>query len=93
MSTAKGIKRSYGNGTIYPKSNGRGYIGEIYLEIDGERKRKRVSAKTKTDVRIKLRELQNDAEAGLLDTKPEEKGVVSKAGDEFPGVFIAPYDI
>ena len=78
MSTTKDkkAKRNYGNGTIYPKSNGRGYIGEIYLEIDGERKRKRVSAKTKTDVRIKLRELQLNAEAGLLDTKPEEKGVV-----------------
>ena len=78
MSTAKGKKgtRNYGNGSIYPKPNGKGFIGEIFVVINGEKKRKKVSGKTKTDVRIKLRELQNNAEAGLLDTKPEEKGIV-----------------
>ena len=75
MSTAKGKKgtRNYGKGSIYPKPNGKGFIGEIFVVINGEKKRKKVSGKTKTDVRIKLRELQNNAEAGLLDTKPEEK--------------------
>ena len=78
MSTAKGKKgtRNYGNGSIYPKPNGKGFIGEIFVVINGEKKRKKVSGRTKTDVRIKLRELQNNAEAGLLDTKPEEKGIV-----------------
>lgn len=78
MSTTKGKKttRNYGSGTIYSKQNGNGFIGEVFVVINGEKKRKKVYGKTKTDVRIKLRELQNDAEAGLLDTKPEEKGVV-----------------
>ena len=76
MMKTKDKKRSYGNGTIYEKPNGKGYVGEIHLFIDGQKKRKKVSGKTKSDVRIKLRELQLDAEAGLLDTKPEEKGVV-----------------
>ena len=78
MSTTKGkkITRNYGNGTIYPKPNGKGFIGEVFVIIDGEKKRKKVSGKTKTDVKVKLRELQLNAEAGLLDTKPEEKGVV-----------------
>ena len=78
MSTAKGKKgtRNYCNGSIYPEPNGKGFIGEIFVVINGEKKRKKVSGKTKTDVRIKLRELQNNAEAGLLDTKPEEKGIV-----------------
>lgn len=77
MQTAKGNRSNYfGNGTIYHKQNGKGYIGEVYVIIDGEKKRKRVTGKTKADVKIKLRELQLNAEAGLLDTKPEEKGVV-----------------
>lgn len=78
MSTTKGkiTTRNYGNGTIYPKPNGKGFIGEVFVIIDGEKKRKKVSGKTKTDVKVKLRELQLNAEAGLLDTKPEEKGVV-----------------
>ena len=78
MSKTKDKKgtRNYGNGTIYAKPNGKGYIGEVFVTIDGEKKRKKVTGKTKTDVRIKLRELQLDAEAGLLDTKPEEQGVV-----------------
>ena len=72
----KDSTRSYGNGSIYPKPNGKGYIGEIYVTIDGVKKRKKLSGRTKTDVKVKLRELQINAEAGLLDTKPEEKGVV-----------------
>ena len=76
MSKTKDKKtRCYGNGTVYVKPNKKGYIGEVFVVVDGEKKRKKVSGKTKTDVKIKLRELQLYAEAGLLDTKPEEKGV------------------
>ena len=71
----KNCTRSYGNGSIYPKPNGKGFIGEIFVVINGEKKRRKVSGKSKTDVKIKLRELQLNAEAGLLDTKPEEQGV------------------
>ena len=77
MSKTKDKKtRCYGNGTIYSKPNGKGFIGEVFVEINGEKKRKKVSGKTKSDVRTKLRELQIKSEAGLLDFKPEEKGIV-----------------
>ena len=69
-------KRGYGNGTIYSKPNGKGFIGEVFVEVNGEKTRKKVSGKTKSDVRTKLRELQIKSEAGLLDFKPEEKGIV-----------------
>ena len=65
MSTAKGKKgtRNYGNGSIYPKPNGKGFIGEIFVVINGEKKRKKVSGKTKTDVRIKLSISLNGAQS------------------------------
>ena len=72
----KNCTRSYGNGSIYPKSNGKGFIGEVFVTIDGQKKRKKVSGKKKSIVRSKIKELQIQSEAGLLDTKPEEKSVV-----------------
>lgn len=48
----KKITRSYGNGSVYPKSNGKGFIGEIYVIIDGEKNAKKFPAKRKPMLKL-----------------------------------------
>ena len=46
MSKTKDKKtRGYGNGTIYSKPNGKGFIGEVFVEINGEKNAKKFPVK------------------------------------------------
>ena len=66
---AKNIKQSYGNGSVYFDEKRKIWRGQAYVIINGERKRRTVSGKTETAARKKLRELEIQASAGLLEEK------------------------
>ena len=62
MATRKRVKRSNGEGSVFPDPERGGYIGLIYL--DG--KRRKVRAKTRTDALAKLAGLQRQAATGII---------------------------
>lgn len=62
-------RRPRGFGTVYYVESRKRYAGQILLEIDGQKKRKTVYGKTKTEAKNKLRELQIQALAGNLHLK------------------------
>jgi integrase len=59
-------RRGRGEGTIYPRPGG-GWTAQCSVGVDGNGKRLRrtVSGKTKSEVQLKLREIQNDADSGI----------------------------
>ena len=62
-------RNSYGTGSIYELKNRNGFGGGVTLEINGEKVRKTVYGKTKTEVRNKIKELQSQAIAGVFQEK------------------------
>jgi integrase len=67
MATVKARRRGYGEDAIYFDAAKNRYIGAVSLGYggDGRRVRRKVSGKTKQEVRQKLRELHADLEAGV----------------------------
>lgn len=66
---AKNKNQSYGTGSVYFDGKKRIWRGQAYVIINGEKKRRTVSAKTETAARRKLRELEIQASAGTLEEK------------------------
>lgn len=62
----KSTKSNYGNGSIFFVESRQRYAGSVFLDINGNKKRKTVYGKTKSKVRHKLLELQIQAQAGEL---------------------------
>jgi integrase len=67
MATVKARRRGHGEDAIYFDAAKNRYIGAISLGYggDGRRVRRKVSGKTKQEVRQKLKELHSDLEAGV----------------------------
>ena len=67
MATANARRRGHGEDAIYFDATKNRYIGAISLgyEADGRRIRRKVSGKTKQEVRHKLKELHSDLDAGV----------------------------
>lgn len=63
---AKSKKQSYGLGSVYFDVKKGIWRGQVYITINGEKKRRTVSGKTETAARRKLRELEIQASAGQL---------------------------
>ena len=61
---SKNTTYNYGNGSIFYVESRQRYAGSIFLNINGNKKRKTVYGKTKREVRNKLLELQIQAQAG-----------------------------
>lgn len=66
-------KVSYGDGSIYFIESRNRYAGQVNLIINGERVRKTVYGKTERIVKNKIRELQIQASAGILDEEHKPK--------------------
>lgn len=67
MATANARRRGHGEDAIYFDATKNRYIGAVSLgyEADGRRVRRKVSGKTKQEVRHKLKELHSDLDAGV----------------------------
>jgi integrase len=67
MATANARRRGHGEDAIYFDAAKNRYIGAVSLgyEADGRRVRRKVSGKTKQEVRHKLKELHSDLDAGV----------------------------
>jgi hypothetical protein len=67
MATANARRRGHGEDAIYFDATKNRYIGAVSLgyEADGRRVRRKVSGKTKQEVRRKLKELHSDLDAGV----------------------------
>lgn len=67
MATANARRRGHGEDAIYFDATKNRYIGAVSLgyEPDGRRVRRKVSGKTKQEVRRKLKELHSDLDAGV----------------------------
>jgi integrase len=67
MATANARRRGHGEDAIYFDAAKNRYIGAVSLgyEADGRRVRRKVSGKTKQEVRRKLKELHSDLDAGV----------------------------
>jgi integrase len=67
MATADARRRGHGEDAIYFDAAKNRYIGAVSLgyEADGRRIRRKVSGKTKQEVRHKLKELHSDLDAGV----------------------------
>jgi integrase len=82
MTQATGKRRGHGEDAIYWDESRKRYIGAVDLGFSpaGTRIRKKVSGKTKVEVRDKLRELHKDTEAGL---RPRQRYTVGNALDDW----------
>lgn len=82
MATAPAKRRGHGEDSIYFDSDKNRYIGAVSVGFgpDGKRLRRKVSGKTKQEVRDKLRELHTDLNAGL---QPSAGYTVQAAVDEW----------
>jgi integrase len=67
MATVKAKRRGHGEDAVYFDAAKNRYIGAVSLGYggDGRRVRRKVSGKTKQEVRQKLKELHSDLDAGL----------------------------
>ena len=67
MATANPRRRGHGDDAIYFDATKNRYIGAVSVgyEADGRRVRRKVSGKTKQEVRHKLKELHSDLDAGV----------------------------
>jgi hypothetical protein len=75
-------RRGHGEGSVYPDAANGTWVGAISLgwRPDGSRIRRKVTGRTKTEVREKLKKLQAEADAGL---KTSASYTVSKAVDDW----------
>jgi integrase len=82
MTQAASKRRGHGEDSIYWDASRNRYIGAVDLGFSpaGTRIRKKVSGKTKVEVRDKLRELHKEIDAGL---RPRRRYTVSDALDDW----------
>src|SRR5215831_15931858 len=75
-------RRGHGEGSIYRDETNGTWVGAISLgwRPDGKRLRRKVTGRTKTEVRDKLKKLQAEVEAGL---KTSASYTLSKAVDDW----------
>ena len=75
-------RRGHGEGSVYRDAANGTWVGAISLgwRPDGSRIRRKVTGRTKTEVREKLKKLQAEADAGL---KTSASYTVSKAVDDW----------
>ena len=75
-------RRGHGEGSVYRDAANGTWVGAISLgwRPDGSRIRRKVTGRTKTEVREKLKKLQTEADAGL---KTSASYTVSKAVDDW----------
>src|SRR6202044_4072454 len=79
MATA--VRRGHGEGSVYRDAANGTWVGAISLgwTSDGKRIRRKVTGRTKTEVRDKLKKLQAEADAGL---KTSASYTVAKSVDD-----------
>ena len=82
MTQAKGQRRGHGEDSIYWDSSKHRYVGAVSLGFApaGTRIRRKVTGRTKAEVRGKLRELHQDVERGL---RPRQGYTVHDALDDW----------
>src|SRR5271169_2263958 len=83
MTQATSKRRGHGDDSIYWDESKNRYVGAISLgwSADGERRiRKKVSGRTKAEVRDKLRELRNALDGGI---RPSARYTVQQAVDDW----------
>jgi integrase len=82
VTQAKGQRRGHGEDSIYWDSSKRRYVGAVSLGFApaGTRIRRKVTGRTKAEVRGKLRELHQDVERGL---RPRQGYTVHDALDDW----------
>lgn len=82
MTQATGKRRGHGEDSIYWDESRKRYIGAVDLGFSpaGTRIRKKVSGKTKVEVRDKLRELHKETDAGL---RPRRRYTVGDALEDW----------
>lgn len=68
-SKSKTKKLDYGDGSIYYVESRKSYVGQVTLEIDGQKLRKTAYGKTEKIVKDKLLEYRIQAKAGNLNVK------------------------
>jgi len=75
-------RRGHGEGSVYRDAANGNWVGAISLGYrpDGSRIRRKVTGRTKTEVRDKLKKLQAEADAGL---KTSASYTVAKAVDDW----------
>jgi hypothetical protein len=82
MTQPTGKRRRHGEDSIYWDESRKRYIGAVDLGFSpaGARIRKKVSGKTKVEVRDKLRELHKETDAGL---RPRRRYTVGDALEDW----------
>ena len=82
MTQAKGQRRGHGEDSIYWDSSKHRYIGAVSLGFApaGTRIRRKVTGRTKAEVRSKLRELHQEVDRGL---RPKQGYTVNDAFDDW----------
>jgi hypothetical protein len=82
MTHATSRRRGHGEDAIYWDASRNRYIGAVDLGLSpaGARIRKKVSGKTKVEVRDKLRELRKETDAGL---RPRRRYTVGNVLDDW----------
>lgn len=68
-SKSKTKKLDYGDGSIYYVESRKSYVGQVTLEIDGQKVRKTAYGKTEKIVKDKLLEYRIQAKAGNFNVK------------------------
>ena len=82
MTQAKGQRRGHGEDSIYWDSSKHRYVGAVSLGFApaGTRIRRKVTGRTKAEVRSKLRELHQEVDSGL---RPRQGYTVNDALDDW----------
>jgi hypothetical protein len=82
VTQAKGKRRGHGEDSIYWDSSKSRYVGAVSLGFSpaGKRIRRKVTGRTKAEVRGKLRELNQDVDSGL---RPRQGYTVNDALDDW----------
>ena len=82
MAQARGQRRGHGEDSIYWDPSKNRYVGAVSLGFApaGTRIRKKVTGRTKTEVRGKLRELHQEVDSGL---RPKQGYTVNNALDDW----------
>jgi hypothetical protein len=89
---ATSARRGHGEGSVYRDAANGTWVGAISLgwRPDGSRIRRKVTGRTKTEVRDKLKKLQAEADAGL---KTSASYTVTKAVDDWAAGNAAGCDL
>ena len=82
MTQAKGRRRGHGEDSIYWDASKHRYVGAVSLDFapGGSRIRKKVTGRTKAEVRGKLRELHQEVDSGL---RPKQGYTVNDALEDW----------